>query len=83
MQAVDFLAVRFGCAADGKSFACNQLCVVQSASVLRRAELARCAADSKSFAVQPIELCAVRFGFAAGRTDWMRSGRQEACRTSD
>ena len=55
---------------------------MQSASVLQRAERTLCAAASKSFAVQAFEFRAVRFGFAAGGTSWMCSGRRELCRAT-
>ena len=46
---------------------------VQSASDLRRAELAGYAADGKSLAVQLVDLRADRFGYAAGGTSCLAS----------
>ena len=81
MQLVVFRAVRFDYAAGGTSWRhrparalpYNWLCFVQSASVLQQAELAECAADGKSLAVQLVDLRAVRFGFAADGTSWRAS----------
>ncbi len=60
----------------------KRLVFVQSASVSQRAERTECAADGKSFAVQPVVFHAVRFGYAAGGTSFMCSRRQERCRAS-
>ena len=56
----------------------NRLSFVQSASVARQTGLAGYVAYGESRAVQPVELRAVRFNYAAGGTSFMCCGQQEA-----